>query len=179
MSSSEEELLQVATIGRVVGLRGELKLHIQSDFIDQFKRGVEFTLDDGELIEIESYNSGRSLVKFLNYNSRESALRLVNLKLFTTVKETRERCKLKDSEYYWFDIIGSRVLEGELSLGIVLDIDRISLVDYLVVETDDGLLKKGFSKSFYIPYIDRYIESFNLEKREIKTKDAFSLLEIL
>jgi len=37
--SKKESPIEVAQVGRLVGLRGELKLHIHSDFPEQFCTG--------------------------------------------------------------------------------------------------------------------------------------------
>jgi 16S rRNA processing protein RimM len=173
--SSEE--LQIATIGKVVALRGELKLHLQCDFSSQFKKGNIFKLTNGNQIEIQSYNSSKSLIKFVGYNTREDAQKLTNQKLFTSIKETIENCTLKDGEFFWFDMVGSKVLDGELYLGDVFEIERIGVVDYLVVKTSDLLVQKELSNSFYIPYIDEYIFKFDKDAKVILTKSALALLE--
>lgn len=171
------ELLQIATVGKVVGLKGELKLHLNSDFVSQFKKGSQFTLKNGTTVEIESYNQAKSLVKFIGYNVREDAQKLTNQKLFTTIEKTREQCVLKEGEYFWFDVIGSAVYDAGVLLGEVQEIERIVATDYLVVKTAEELVDQAFSKKFYIPYIDKYIDAFDAEKKRIETKGGYSLLE--
>ncbi len=169
--------LQIATIGKVVGLRGELKLHLQSDFISQFKKGSSFELTNGKTVEIEYFKENRLLVKFIGFNTREDASILTNQKLFTTIDETRDNCPLDEGEFYWFDIIGSTVYDDEIDIGKVLEIERIGSVDYLIIETCQELVLKEFSKKFYIPYIDEYIVSFDKDNNTIETKGGLLLLE--
>ncbi len=173
--STEE--LQIATIGKVVALRGELKFHLQCDFSSQFEKGNIFKLTNGNQVEIESYNKDKSLIKFVGYNTREDAQKLTNQKLFTSIKETIENCTLEDGEFFWFDMIGSKVLDDELYLGDVFEIERIGVLDYLVVKTSDLLVQKELSSSFYIPYIDEYILNFDKDAKVILTKSALALLE--
>ncbi|MDO8260641.1 MAG: ribosome maturation factor RimM, partial [Candidatus Magasanikbacteria bacterium] len=45
MSKQLSKLLHIATIGKTVGLKGDMKLHIQSDFPEQFKKGSSFFID--------------------------------------------------------------------------------------------------------------------------------------
>ncbi len=174
---SKDELLQVAKIGRPVGLKGELKLHISSDFPEQFKRGELFQTDKGFELEITSYNKSKNLVSFKGFSDRESAKKLINLNLFTTIEKTNENCTLKEGEFFWFDMIDSIVLDDKLILGRVKDIQRFSNSDYLVVETDKKLIEKELPKEFFLPYIDRYIISFDNEKKIVYSKDAYSILE--
>ncbi len=173
----DNDLLAVATIGKVVGLRGELKLHSHSDFSEQFVDGAKFTINSGEEVKIESYNPNRSLVKFYNFNVREDASRLTNQKLFTTIAESRKNCVLGKKEFFWFDIIGLDVIDEDQNLGKVKDIERIANSDYLLIETSKKLVEDGLPKRFYIPYIDRYVVEVVLDNKIIKTIDAYGLLE--
>jgi len=50
-------------------------------------------------------------------------------------------------------------------LGVVDDIQRMVDTDYLVINTDDALVKAGFAKSFL------------LQEKKIYTKDAKDILE--
>jgi 16S rRNA processing protein RimM len=175
--SSKSDKLQIATIGKVVGLRGELKLHLQSDFEQQFQTGSKFVLTNGNHVEIESYNPNKSLVKFVGFNVREDAQKLTNQKLFTTVEATRELCSLEEGEFFWFDVTGSKVYDDDLYLGVVSEIERIASVDYLIVKTSKALVEKELSNKFYIPYIDEYIHEFDKDNKIVKTKGGYLLLE--
>ena len=173
----KSDKLQIATIGKVVGLWGDLKLHLQSDFEDQFKSGSRFVLTNGSSIEIEKYNHSKSIVKFVGFNIREDAQKLTNQKLFTTVEATRAQCPLKEGEFYWFDVVGSSVYDADQCLGIVDEIERIAAVDYLVIKTSEDLVEKEHSQKFYIPYIDRYIKHFDSQNKKIETEGGLLLLE--
>ncbi len=171
------ELVEVALIGKAVGLRGEQKLHILTDFPEQFKKGAVFYLSNGEKIEIERFNKNRNLVKFKSCNTPEEAKRYTNKKLYATFEDTKKNCPLKEGEFFWFEVVGSKVLEGERILGEVKDIERISGTDYLIVATDKSLIEEGFAKRFYLPYIDRYVDRFDSDSKTVYAKDAFAILE--
>lgn len=49
--------------------------------------------------------------------------------------------------------------------------------DYLVVKTDDTLVKEGFAKDFLLPYIPRYIHSVDTRNKKIFAIDAKEILE--
>ncbi len=175
--NNNSSLIEVAKLGRLVGLRGELKLHLQCDFPEQFKRGKKFLTNKNEELEVFSYSKDRGLISFVGYQSRESALKLVNATLLTTQESTVAECALEEGEFFWFDVLDSKVIDGGSSLGVVAEIERIANTDYLIVKTDESLVKKGFVKSFYIPYIERYIVSFDKDKKEIYSKDCLGILE--
>ena len=175
--SKKESPIEVAQVGRLVGLRGELKLHIHSDFPEQFCTGKTFTTQKNLKLEIASYNEKRGLVLFRGYESRESAACLVNSFLLTTMESTLEDCKLDDDELFWFDIIGCEVKENESILGVVSDMERIGDTDYMVIKTDKTLVAKELSKTFFLPYIDRYVLSADKEIKVVHVKDGLELLE--
>ncbi len=175
--SKKESPIEVAQIGRLVGLSGELKLHIHSDFPEQFKAGKIFTTQKNLKLEIASYNEKRGLVLFCGYESRESAGCLVNSFLLTTMEATLENCELEGDELFWFDIIGCSVKEDELLLGVVSDIERIGATDYMVIKTDKSLVDKKLSNTFFLPYIDRYVVSTNKDEKIVYVKDGLELLE--
>jgi len=176
MANSQK--VEIATIGKVVGLGGELKLHLQTDFVEQFVSGAKFILKNGQSLEIDTYNPKRGLVKFTRYNVREDAAILTNQKLYLTKEESRANCDLQENQYFWFDMIDSTVIENDKILGIVKDIERIATMDYLKITTDKILVSQGLPSSFYIPYIvDVYIERFDVDTKKLFTKDALLLLE--
>ncbi len=176
-NSPDSNLLHVATLGRTVALKGDMKLNLFTDFPEQFKKNATFTLDSGLVITIASYNPERELVHIVGYDTPESAKTLTNAKLFTTLEETRERCSLKEGEYFWFDLIGLSIYEGELLLGKLDEIERIGVQDYLSIKTDAALVAKGLPESFLIPYIDAFVLKADLEMKKITVEGGLDLLE--
>ncbi|TLD78370.1 MULTISPECIES: ribosome maturation factor RimM [Helicobacter] len=172
-------LLLVAKIGRCIGVRGDLKLHIISDFPSIFiPKAIFHTRSFGELC-IESFDSKYNLVRFKEHTSRESAARLVNCELYSTLDESKAMCDLKEGEFLWEEIIGAKVIEKcentELELGLVTDIERIGTLDYLFVRTDTALVKQGFKKQFLVPNIEQFISC--LSPQGIFTHNALAILE--
>ena len=171
-------LIEVAQLGRLVGLKGELKLHLHCDFPEQFKKGKTFQTSKGETLEVFSYNQGRGLISFVGYTQREEAQKLVNTILLTTPENSMRDCALSEGEFFWFDLMDARVIdENELLLGCVEEIERIATTDYLVIKTQHSLVEQGLPKRFYMPYIERYILSFDKTTQEIRCKDGLGILE--
>ena len=175
---SQNNSFFVAKIGRTVGIKGDLKIHIDSDFEEQFNFKKEWNSSRG-LLQIENIDLNKKLIKFVGFNSPETAQKLVNAKLFASIEDTREFCKLEENEFFWFDIIGLKVFEKDTLelLGTVKEIERIVNLDYLLIETSSELVEQKFSKKFLVPYIDRYIFSVDLEKKEILVISGKDLLE--
>lgn len=146
-------------------------------------------------------------IEFEGITSADSAKRLVNAKIYATKAQSREHCKLKKDEYFYFDIIGLDIIEDGENLGIVRDIERIGNVDYFIVEVADNLVsniaakstqhkldksknivkstnpttkptkKQKKPKTFLVPYVDRFILEVCLQTGRIFTKNAKSILE--
>jgi 16S rRNA processing protein RimM len=171
-----QEQFYIAQIGRTIGLWGDLKLNLHTDFPEQFKIGSTFKSDRGELT-ISDVNFKRGIIRFQGYESIDSAKKLTNAKIYTDLKKTQENCTLDEGQHFYFDIEGSTVVQGDLVLGVVDDIQRMVDIDYLVVLTDKSLVEAGMSKNFLLPYIDRYIIKADIEEKKIYTKDAKDILE--
>ena len=172
-----DSLLEIAQIGKVVGLKGDLKLHDHSDFPEQYKKGAVFTTHKGKELTIASFNATRSQVRFVGFDTRESAQALTNAFLYTTKEATRANCHLAEGEYFWFDIEGCAVYDNDQLLGCVEAIERIAASDYLHVKTDETLVQKELSRSFLIPYVDRFVVKVDIANKRIDVLDGLALLE--
>jgi len=169
--------IYIAKLGKTVGLKGQQKLHIDSDFPEQFKKNTKLTTDKKQELIIETYNQSNNVVKFVGIDTIEEAKKLTNRQLFVSNEDTRNNCKLGDKQFFWFDILECNVYENDELLGKVSDIQRMPLSDYLMIETDSALIKNGFSNSFLLPYIDTYIISVDINLKAINVKEAKDILE--
>lgn len=170
--------IYVAKLGRTIGLQGHLKLFIDSDFPNQFKKGATFTTNKGLSLTIFDYNPNKELVRFDGYLDIDLAKKLTNSELFSSVEDTKANCKLKENEFFWFDLISCEVFEDGISLGVVKDIHRFPLNDYLEVLTSKKLLEEKLPKTFLIPHIfGNFIESVDIDNKKILVKNAFDILK--
>ncbi len=166
----------IAQLGKTIGLWGDLKLHLHTDFPEQFKIGQSYESDRG-VLEIIDINSKRGTIKFRGYESLESAKKLTNTKIYANQKHTIDNCTLQENERFWFEVIGASVWEDEKLLGIVTEIQRLMDTDYILVETDKSLVQIDLPKSFLIPYIPRYIVDMDRAQQKIYARDAIEILE--
>ncbi|MCV3427789.1 ribosome maturation factor RimM [Campylobacter sp. IFREMER_LSEM_CL1904] len=171
----KNDLVQVAKLGKSVGLKGYVKLHNLSDFFEQFKAGAKFFDGNQKIYTIKAFDKTRSLVLFEDFENLESAKKLTNITLFQSIKTTKETCKLKKDEYFYFDIIGCEIFENEQKLGIVEDILENGAGFLFCIKCDEKLQTKV--KNFYIPYVDKYIQKVDIENKKIFTQSALDILE--
>lgn len=166
----------IAQIGRTIGLWGDLKFHLHTDFPEQFKIGTSYQSDRGTLT-ISDINIERGMIRFVGYESVDAAKKLTNTKIYTTIEQTKANCDLKQGEYFWFDLIGCSVKQDDIVLGTIEEVQRMADTDYFSVKTSDDLIEQGLAKHFLLPYIDRYIASVDIDAKIVYTKDAKDILE--
>jgi len=166
----------IAQIGRTIGLWGDLKFHLHTDFPEQFKVGQTYKSDRGNLT-IADINFTRGTIRFTGYESIDSAKKLTNTKLYANEAQTKENCELAEGQHFWFDVIGCVVKQDDEVLGVVDDIQRMADTDYLAVNTEASLIEAGLSKQFLLPYIERYIIKIDTDEKIVYTKDAKDILE--
>lgn len=167
----------VAKLGKAVGLKGHVKLFIDSDFPEQFQKGATFTTNKKETLIVEEFNPQRGIIKFETINDMDSAKKLTNSTLFTTYEQTKVTCELEENQYFWFDLVDCDVIDDEENLGKVKEIHRYPSSDYLEVTTSSALVEKGLPKTFLIPYIEEYVVNVDVTKKEITTQGAYDILE--
>jgi 16S rRNA processing protein RimM len=165
---TNKDNITIATIGKTIGLKGELKLHLLTDFPNQFKKNKIFKSQEFDL-EIEYYNHKRGVVKFVGFDSPQDSKKLINKNLFSDIQKTKDEIKLSKNEYFYFDIIGCAIVDNGIDIGVVKDIQRFGNEDYLDVVFNN--------KGYLIPYIDRYITKVDIGLKTIYTKDAIYLKE--
>ena len=174
---NDNKLLHIATIGKTVGIKGDMKFHIKCDFPEQFKNGSTFLINKKDSVTLERVNHDRGLIKIAGVSSVEDAKRYTNVKLFTTYEDTKKNCPLDEGQFFWFDILGCKIYEDGKFLGLVDEVERITINDYLSVITDETLVKSGLSKSFLIPYHDPFIIKTDIDKKIIEVSGALDILE--
>lgn len=177
MSKQSSNLIYIATIGKTVGLKGDLKLHIHSDFPEQFISGATFSLNEKESITLSHVNGDKSLVKIDGYDNPESARKFTNKELYTTIEKTRKECHLERGEFFWFDLEGCTIVENGKVLGIVENVERIAITNYLLIKTDEALVNSGLTKSFLLPYHKNFVLTTDIEKKIMTVSGAMDILE--
>jgi len=173
----KEQLLHIATIGKTVGIKGDMKFHNKSDFPEQFKTGATFFTNLKKEITLDEVNLEKGIVRIKGIFTVEDAKKYTNAKLFTTREETRKNCHLEDGEHFWFDIEDCEVYENGKLLGVVYEVERITISNYLNVITDAKLVEAGFAKKFLLPYFKPFVLSTDVEKKVITVSGAMDILE--
>ena len=173
----KEQLLHIATIGKTVGIKGDMKFHIKCDFPEQFHNGATFFTNLKKDITLDDVNLERGIIKIAGINTIEDAKKYTNAKLFTTREDTKKNCHLDEGEYFWFDLEDCEVFEDGKCLGKVHDIERIAITNYLNIKTDEKLIQSGSAKSFLVPFIEPFKVHVDIDKKIITLRGAMDILE--
>ena len=173
----KSDLLHIATIGKTVGIKGDMKLHLYTDFPEQFKNNSSFFINPNERLTLVDVNLDKGLAKIDGIFTPEDAKKFTNKKLYATMEETRENCHLEKGEYFWFDLIGCKVVEDNIVLGKVIDIDRINALNYLKIDTDEKLIEKKFAKTFLLPHNEPFVLDTDIKNKIITASGAMDILE--
>jgi len=173
----KEQLLHIATIGKPVGLYGDMKFHIKSDFPEQFKNGNSFFTNLKKDVTLKDVNLDKGTIKIDGIFSREDAKKFTNAKLFTTREETRKNCHLEKDEFFWFDLDDCEVFEDGKRLGKVYEVERIAITNYLQIDTDETLVEEGMTKKFLLPFEKPFLISTDIEKKVITVSGGMDILE--
>ena len=165
--------IPIAKIGKSFGVKGWVKLHLLTDFPEQFKIGKTFQSDNLE-VTIEYINLKNNTIKFKNYNTPEEAKKLTNKILYANKHQSKKDIKLKKDEWFWFDIIGCKVYEDDKLLGTIEEINRINDIDYVIVKVNEAL---GYKQKRFLFEFKRHIVEVDIEKKEIKVEGTIPILE--
>ncbi len=133
--------MTLARIGKVHGLRGEVKLELLGRTGELLEGAGRVYLGRSQLdarrVEIESLRGGspRPLLKLRGVDSQEGARALAGARLF---RPRRDFPPPDSGEFYWADLVGLRVLADGEPLGRVEEILETPAFDLLVVKDGAG-----------------------------------------
>ena len=168
-------LVEIGRFGKSVGLKGEIKIHLSTDFPESLIENINIYTSK-ERYTLQYFNENRSLLKLKEINGIDQAKALTNELVYMSKEDTLKNCELESGEYFWFDLDGVLVYEHELLLGTIDQIDRLGNSDYIMIKTDPKLVNKNYPKSFLLPYTDRYIIEFDKENKKLFVQYALEIL---
>lgn len=164
-------------IGHVVGtfgIKGELKINSESDFIEyRFRVGAKIYFQDSKEYEVTSFriHKGNVLITINNLLNINDVLDKVGMDVFAS---TNDVPPMKENEYYVDDLVGLQVLNTNNEiLGTITDVIDIPS-GYLLEITD-----KTNNNSFLVPFVDAFVKSIDDEKiiiEEIEGLRSWSLI---
>ena len=168
-----EELVAIANIVRIRGLKGEVVADLLTDFPERFELldGVIGIRQSGERFDLKIekfwFQNGRVILKFLGFDTVESGETLRNVEICIPESDAVE---LDEGEYFDWELAGCKVetLDG-VEIGVVKELMRTGGTELLVV--------KGETKEFLIPFAESICVEVDIENKLIKVDLPEGLLE--
>lgn len=145
--------LEVGKIVGTFGIKGELKLFSESDFIEErLKKGNVLYLKQGDkyipvTIDKARFHKNLWMISINGITDINEVMGYVGFSLYV---DTENAKPLEDGEYYCDDLIDMEVYNqnGEL-MGIVVDVLEIPTYKLLEIKDKDN--------KFLVPFIDEFI----------------------
>lgn len=164
--------LLIGKVAKPHGLRGQIKVHSYAASQETFFAGRKVFLSRGEELQVwvisEAKVQARSLLlKLYGVEDRQQAERLAGFSVYLEEKDLKA---LPDGEYYWYQLIGSRVYnDRDQFLGIMEGI--------LATPAHDIWVIRDREKEIFFPAVEDVILSVNKIQREIRVRDLYDLSE--
>ncbi len=168
-----DDYLRVGVITTTHGIKGEVKVFPTTDDIERFKVLKQVFLDTGKEyipLEIEGvkFFKQMAILKFKGIDDINEIEKYRGKDLLVT----RENAiKLKEDEYFVYDLIDSEVITEEgVKLGILTEVLKTAANDVYVVRTQEG-------KEILLPSIKECILNIDAEKKIITVHIMKGLIE--
>jgi 16S rRNA processing protein RimM len=165
-SNSPGDRDDLILVGKVVGahgIRGNLKVHsyTESFSVYEAEEGIHAILPDGSIravtVDRVCPHGKNLLMNFESVTRRDQAESLIGTELFV---EKDRLPALEEDTYYWFDLVGLRVIDSSgTRLGRLVRVIPTSGNDVYVVRGECG----GQPKETLIPAIGDVVLSIDLE----------------
>lgn len=175
--SGEEELIAVARIAKVRGIRGEVAADLLTDFPERFDGLAELisvtATGERKTLSIEKswLHGGRVILKFAGYDSPEAAKALVGREL--AVPET-DAVELEEDEFYDWELVDCRVetIDGR-EVGRVREVLHTGAAPVLVVRDETTAAREHL-----IPLAESICVEIDTEAKLIRVDPPEGLLEL-
>ena len=152
--SKKEPLLHIATFGKSVGIKGDIKFHLKTDFPEQFVDGASFLTNLNTEVTLKDVNLKKGTVKIDGINTLEDVKRVVESKSADMINIKLMKCGgvskaveiLEYAREHNVTCMLGSMLEGPYSINaaLYLAFNYRDIIKY--VDLDSPLLYKESSK---------------------------------
>ena len=161
----------VGRLGRPHGIRGEVTVEVRTDEPElRFATGSSVFLSNGKSIEIESTRWHQSvlLVKFVGIKDRNDSETLRGNLVEVEIDDLE--LPEDEDEYYDRQLLGLKVIENGIQIGILEDVLHLPGHDLLSIKLTDG-------KEMLLPFVEQFVPDINLETGELTVTPPQGLME--
>ena len=169
ISNTEPEFITIGSIVSPWGLRGHVKVAVETDFPQRFSSSSHVYINRQiTVIDEATLHKGHIIIKLHGVDSEEEADELVG----HVIEVHRSQLfDLKDGEYFHFQLIDLKVItsDGDV-IGKISDILSLASADVYVIN--------GKSGDILIPATDEVIKSIDINKGIMIIEPIAGLLEL-
>ena len=167
----KKQLVHIGSFGRPLGLKGEVKIIVNTFEFNTIKSMSSYLINERGLICNFQYlkiRKDKLIGKFQECNSRNCVEKLTGKKIFI---DKSNLPKIKKNQFYVIDLINSKVktINNEL-LGNIINIDNFGAGDLINI-------KKTNNKSFYIPMNEDNIVKVDIKKKIVIVNPIKGILD--
>ena len=159
------EMIYIGKTVSTFGIKGELKVISDFEKCDKaYKIGNKILINNIEhVISGIRYHKNYILLEIDDLKNINNILKYVGFNIYIK----RMDLHLEENEFLYKDLINSDIIDNDGSnLGKIIEVEQgVNL-----------LIKVKGSKEFYIPYVDEYIISFDLNNKKLYTKNTKDLI---
>lgn len=160
------DLIQVATLGKAQGIKGEMKINLIGGDADKFAAYDRIIVGVKELV-VESFKTltNGNFIKLVGVDDRNTAEKLTNSSVYV------EKCRVprEEGEYFITDLIGCEIVVDGSILGTLSDVLQTGAADVYVVNAD---------KPFMFPALKKVLKNIDITSKIIEL-DADTFKEIV
>lgn len=168
-SNTEPEFITIGTIVSPWGLRGHIKVTVETDFPQRFSSSSQIYIDRRIMIIDEaSWHKGQVIVKLQGVDTGEKADELVGRVIEI---HHSQLFNLENDVYFHFQLVGLDVVtSGGDTLGKITEILKTASADVYVINGSGG--------EILIPATDEIIKSIDLDKGVMVIEPMVGLLDL-
>lgn len=176
-----KDFIAIGKITKPIGIRGNLKVISLSDFPERFKKLREIKLFDeqrNEFVQNKNSDEFNFIVASCGIYASYINLKLEGiddiegasvLRDKILMIEESERVKLDEGRYYFFELIGCKMYDGDKYVGEVEEIVNYGSGDLFSIKTGE--------KEILIPFNENFVKNIDTEKKRIDVRLIEGFLE--
>ena len=163
------EFIKIGKIINTFGIKGELKLDVYTDFIDErFKKDTTVYVGEDKIAFVMKNFKIHKDYLLIQFKDNEDINLVEKYKNMYVYKSKDDIKPLKEGEYYFSDLINLDVYVNEGLIGKVIKVESGIRSNYLRINTND--------QEKLVPFLPAFIEKVDLQNKRIVVKKIEGLL---
>ncbi len=159
MEDNKKDMVIVGKLHKTHGVRGDLKVEV---YPPNFKMPERIYIKDKEgnfkTLDVLAYSKRKGLIKFKGYEDLDKAKELKHRYFYV---DKTKLPKLKEDEFYVYQLIDKEVIFNGNYIGKVIEVDDRLSTAYLIIKCADEKVR-------HLPFISEFIKKIDEEKNIIE-----------